>query len=112
MTELLVPILRVADGRVAAAWYERLGFVVDGEHRFAPDLPLYLFLSRGGVELHLSEHEGDAPPHSLVYGYVDDLDAIATELGVPIGHQPWGREVEAVDPDGNRLRLGETTPST
>lgn len=47
MTEYLVPIFRVADGRKAAQWYARLGFEVEGEHRFAPNLPLYLFLKRG-----------------------------------------------------------------
>lgn len=103
--EEMVPILRVADGYEAAAWYGRLGFTVVGEHRFAPDLPLYLFLERGGVHLHLSEHAGDAPPGSLVYYWVDDVDAIAAELGIPVTDQPWGREVEVTDPDGNRLRI-------
>jgi hypothetical protein len=42
--ESISPIFRVADGRVSAGWYARLGFTVTGEHRFAPDLPLYLFL--------------------------------------------------------------------
>lgn len=61
----MVPIFRVADGASTAAWYERLGFELVGEHRFAPDLPLYLFL----------------------------------------GEQPWAREIELTDPDGNRLRI-------
>jgi len=46
MAEEVVPIFRVDDGRAAAAWYERLGFAVIGKHRFAPHLPLYLFLRR------------------------------------------------------------------
>jgi hypothetical protein len=59
------------------------------------------------VHLHLSEHLGDAPPESVAYFYVDDVDAIATELGLTPTLQPWGlREVEAVDPGGNRLRIG------
>ena len=41
VTELLVPIFRVADGGAAARWYERLGFSVVGEHRFAEGLPLF-----------------------------------------------------------------------
>jgi catechol 2,3-dioxygenase-like lactoylglutathione lyase family enzyme len=106
VAEALVPIFRVHDGRTAASWYQRLGFEVVGEHFFTPDLPLYLFLRRGDVTLHLSEHTGDAPPESLAYLYVDDLDAVAREFGAEIVDQPWGREVELTDPAGNRLRIG------
>jgi catechol 2,3-dioxygenase-like lactoylglutathione lyase family enzyme len=107
MSETIVPILRVADGPATAAWYDRLGFTVVDEHRFGPDFPRYLFLRRGGVWLHLSEHTGDAPPASLVYLYVDDVEAVAAEFGVAVDEQPWGREVELTDPDGNRLRVGQ-----
>jgi hypothetical protein len=31
-------------------------------HRFAPDLPLYMQVSRDGSVLHLSEHHGDCSP--------------------------------------------------
>jgi hypothetical protein len=106
MAEELVPIFRVADGHATAAWYSRLGFEVVGEHRFTPDLPLYLFLRRGDVHLHLSEHAGDAPPHSVAYFYVDDVDDLATELGETVIVQPWGREIRLTDPNGNRLRIG------
>lgn len=111
MAEQLVPIFRVADGYAAAEWYRRLGFTVEGEHRFAPDLPLYLYLRRGDMWLHLSEHEGDARPDTLVYLYVDDVDAVAEEFGVEIVDQPWAREVALTDPDGNRLRVGTVHPS-
>ncbi len=107
MPEELVPILRVRNGPTAAEWYARLGFTVEGEHRFAPGLPLYLFLRRGPNALHLSEHEGDARPDTLVYLYVNDVEAIAREFGVPIEEQPWAREVALVDPDGNRWRVGQ-----
>ena len=111
MAEKIVPIFRVADGYAAAEWYRRLGFEVVQEHRFAPDLPLYLFLQRGEERLHLSEHRGDANPGSLVYLYVDDVDAIADEFGATITLQPWAREVALTDPDGNRLRIG-TVPES
>lgn len=106
MPERLVPIFRVDDGVAAAEWYQRLGFRVVGEHRFAPELPLYVFLEREGVQLHLSEHTGDARPGTLVYFWVDDVDAIAEEFGVAVQEQPWAREIELTDPDGNRLRIG------
>ena len=107
MSEELVPIFHVKDGRATAKWYARLGFTLEGEHRFAPELPLYLFLRRGPNALHLSEHAGDAHPNTLVYFYVDDIDAIATEFTAEVIEQPWAREVHLTDPDGNRLRIGE-----
>lgn len=107
MSEELVPIFYVKDGYTTAQWYARLGFTVEGEHRFAPTLPLYLFLRRGNVRLHLSEHKGDARPNTLVYFYVHDVDTIAAEFGVQVEQQPWAREIRLTDPDGNRLRIGE-----
>ena len=107
MTEELVPILHVKDGQATARWYSRLGFEVEGEHRFAPEMPLYLFLRRGNDALHLSEHKGDARPGTLMYFYVHDVDSIAREFKVEVHDQPWAREVQLADPDGNRLRIGE-----
>ncbi len=101
----MIPIFRVVDATKAAEWYSRLGFTVTGEHRFAPGMPLYMFLERNGVELHLSEHTGDARPGTLVYFWVDDVDAVAAEFGVEVETQPWAREVKLMDPDGNRLRV-------
>lgn len=110
MVEEQVPIFRVADASATAAWYGRMGFVVAGEHRFAPGLPLYLFLERNGVQLHLSEHTGDAPPRSLAYFWVTDVDAVATAFGAQVHPQPWGREIELTDPDGNRVRVATPHP--
>ncbi len=107
MTEELIPIFHVKDGYKTAEWYSRLGFQIEGEHRFAPEFPLYLFLGRGDVRLHLSEHEGDAHPNALVYFYVQDVDALAKEFDVEVNEQPWAREVVLNDPDGNCLRIGE-----
>jgi hypothetical protein len=106
MSEELVPIFYVKNGYETAKWYQRLGFVTEGEHRFAPSLPLYLFLRRGSQALHLSEHKGDARPNSLVYFYVTNVDEIAAEFGAEIIDQPWAREVQLTDPDGNRWRIG------
>lgn len=107
MTEEMIPIFHVKDGKATATWYARLGFEIEGEHRFAPELPLYLFLRRGNIHLHLSEHKGDARPNTLVYFWVHDVDTIATEFGVSVKQQPWAREIELTDPDGNRLRIAE-----
>ncbi len=107
MPEEMVPIFHTQDGYAAAKWYARLGFEVESEHRFAPGMPLYLFLKRGTVHLHLSEHQGDARPGTLVYLYVDEVDSIAAEFNAEVQEQPWAREVQLTDPDGNRLRIGE-----
>jgi catechol 2,3-dioxygenase-like lactoylglutathione lyase family enzyme len=106
----LVPIFRVDDGPAAAEWYARLGFEVIGVHRFEPHLPRYMFLRRGDVHLHLSEHRGDAPPHSVAYFYVDDVDALAAAMDVTVEWMPWAREIRLVDPAGNRLRIGTVHP--
>jgi len=107
MSEKVVPIFRVADARSAASWYGRLGFETVGEHRFAPKLPLYLFLKRGDEQLHLSEHTGDQKGPSLVYLWVDDVAAIAEEFHLQVEQQPWAKEIKLTDPDGNRLRVGQ-----
>ncbi len=108
MSEQLAPVLRTTDAARSASWYARLGFEVEGEHRFAPNLPLYLFLRRESMRIHLSEHGGDARPNTLLYLYVDDVDAVAAEFGAGVAEKPWGmREVHLEDPDGNRLRLGQ-----
>ncbi len=61
----------------------------------------------GANALHLSEHKGDARPGTLVYFYVDDIDAIAREFALPVDEQPWAREVHLTDADGNRWRVGQ-----
>jgi catechol 2,3-dioxygenase-like lactoylglutathione lyase family enzyme len=106
VTDELVPVLGVADAETASQWYARMGFETVGEHRFDPGLPAYRFLRRNDVHLHLSEHSGDVPDGSLVYFYVQDVDVIAAEFGVEPVDQPWAREIELTDPDGNRLRIG------
>ena len=110
MTTDAIPVLHVADAQAAAEWYRRLGFVVEFEHRFEPDFPAYVGVRREGAQLHLSEHAGDAPPHTLVYLWVEDVDAVAAEFGAAVDEQPWAREVSLSDPDGNRLRVATPAP--
>ena len=107
----VVPFLRVADAEASAEWYARLGFTVDWRHRFEPGLPLFISMSNGDGQVFLSEHNGDARPDTLLYVYVDDVDAIAAEHGVQAHTAPYGmREIGLTDPDGNRLRLGTPVP--
>ncbi len=59
----VVPVLRIISIEKARKSYiDCSGFHVDWEHRFGPDLPLYMQVSRDGLILHLSEHYGDGSP--------------------------------------------------
>lgn len=109
----VTPILRSFDERLARAFYvDFLGFEVLFEHRFEPGLPLYMGLRRGGCELHLSEHHGDAVPGAAMRIAVDDVDALQAELAAhelpharpSVQAMPWGtRDMAVTDPFGNRL---------
>lgn len=115
-----IPILRSFDEARAKAFYcEFLGFAVVFEHRFEPDLPLYLSVKLGRCELHISEHYGDATPGSALRIPIDDVDAYASELrakqfgnarpGKP-KPSPWGTiEMTIIDPAGNRLTFYSDT---
>ena len=104
--EEVIPILHTENASEAVEWYERLGFSQESVHRFEPGLPAFVTIVRGSIRLFLSEHEGDAHPDTLVYLRVADVDAIAGEFDVDVEEQPWAREIELRDPDGNRLRIG------
>jgi catechol 2,3-dioxygenase-like lactoylglutathione lyase family enzyme len=110
MDEEVIPVLRVSNAAAAAAWYQRLGFAQEWEHRFEPGFPAFVSVARGGVRLFLSEHTGDARPDTLIYLRLRDLDAVAEEFGAAVEQAPGGPEVQLRDPDGNRLRIG--TPAS
>jgi catechol 2,3-dioxygenase-like lactoylglutathione lyase family enzyme len=102
----VVPVLYVEDARRAVSWYERLGFTKEWEHQFEPGFPWFVSVARGHARLYLSEHKGDARPNALIHLYVDDIDVVSEEFGVPIDeHGLAGRECQFEDPDGNRLRV-------
>lgn len=105
-----IPVLRIYDVALAKAFYvEFLGFTVDWEHRFAPDLPIYLQVSRSGVTLHLSEHHGDGTPGTAVYIAVENIGALLRELHAKHGRfsppDPRSKEADIIDPFGNVLRF-------
>lgn len=115
--EKVAPVLPVRSVRAALAHYRALGFQADayGEERDGD--PIYGFLCRDGVELHLVGVPGLDPKAntSACYLYVDDADALYAEwtranvggrLNAP-EDTPYGlRELAHVDPDGNLLRIG------
>jgi catechol 2,3-dioxygenase-like lactoylglutathione lyase family enzyme len=105
MDEEVIPILHVANAANAVAWYQRLGFTKEWEHRFDPGMPAFVSIARGRARLFLSEHQGDARPDTLVWLAVGDIDAVMAEFGRPKDEPPYGCEIELRDPDGNRLRI-------
>ena len=119
MTSLLkaTPIFRMFDVAKAREFYlDYLGFSVVFEHRFEDTAPLYMGLSKDGVNLHLSEHHGDCTPGSAIRIEVTGIDDFHSSLQAKnypylnpgIEEMPWGsREVSIKDPFGNRLTFFE-----
>lgn len=106
-----MPVLRTEDADRSVAWYERLEFHKECEHRFEPGFPSFVSVARGPIRLYLSEHKGDATPNTLIHLYVNDVDAVSNEFGIPVDDKGLaGRECYLRDPDGNRLRIA--TPRT
>lgn len=104
--EEVVPVLHVEDADRAVAWYARLRFEKEWEHQFEPGFPRFVSVARGRVRVYLSEHEGDARPDTLIHLYVEDIDAVSEEFGIPVDEDGLaGRECDLQDPDGNRLRV-------
>jgi len=109
------PIFRMFDEAKTREFYVRwLGFRVQFEHRYEPDMPLYMAIERGNCILHLSEHHGDTTPGSAIRIEVSDVDELHRELSSrPYGFarpsvepRPWGtREISLTDPSGNRLHF-------
>jgi catechol 2,3-dioxygenase-like lactoylglutathione lyase family enzyme len=112
-----IPILRIFDIEKAREFYLGfLGFKVEFEHRFNPDAPLYMGVSRDGCALNLSEHHGDGSPGASVRIAVSGIDAYHAELTGKnyryyhpgIESMPWGaRQMSVTDPFGNRIHFFE-----
>jgi len=115
--ELMAPIFRIYSLDKAREFYvDFLGFKIDWEHRFEPDAPVYMRVSRGGIALHLSEHHGDGTPGSIAYVYMTGVRELHRELNDKkyrhnrpgLQEQDWGMtEMTVVDPFNNRITFGE-----
>jgi catechol 2,3-dioxygenase-like lactoylglutathione lyase family enzyme len=109
----VTPVLRMFDEAKAKEFYVGfLGFTLDWEHRFEPDLPLYLQVSRDACKLHLTGHHGDCSPGAAIRIAMLDVDAYCAELNAKsyrfarpgVAIMPWGtRDMEVIDPFFNRL---------
>jgi catechol 2,3-dioxygenase-like lactoylglutathione lyase family enzyme len=109
----VIPILRIFDLARAKDFYvDFLGFTVDWEHRFEPDAPVYMQVSRSDCRIHLSEHHGDGTPGTTIRVEVDELEAYHADLVAKrykyyrpgLQDQEWGlREMPVKDPFGNQI---------
>jgi catechol 2,3-dioxygenase-like lactoylglutathione lyase family enzyme len=117
--ERAVPTFRIFSLEKAREFYvDFLGFSVDWEHRFEPDAPVYMQVSRATLAFHLSEHHGDGTPGSHVYVYMSGVADLHRELTDKkyrhnrpgLEQQEWGMtEVSVIDPFNNRITFGERT---
>lgn len=108
-----IPVLRIFEENTARYFYlDYLGFKLHWEHRFEPEMPAYMQVSRGECLLHLSGHHGDAAPGAKLRVACEDVHALLAELrgkSYPalrpaIETPPWGgEEMTLTDPFANRL---------
>ena len=114
-----VPIFRIFSLEKAREFYlDFLGFKVEWEHRFEPEAPVFMQVSRGGLAINLSEHHGDGTPGSNVYVHMTGIKALHRELNDKkyrhnrpgLQQQEWGMtELTVTDPFNNRITFGERT---
>jgi hypothetical protein len=117
-----IPLLRIFSVDKAREFYlDYLGFMVDWEHRFEPELPLYMQVSRGGLILHLTEHHGDCTPGSKVFVHLTGVAELHAELKAKsynylrpgLQRAPWGATtLELTDPFMNRILFSESDPAS
>jgi catechol 2,3-dioxygenase-like lactoylglutathione lyase family enzyme len=111
----VVPALRITEYERSKAYYrEVLGFVVDWEHRFEPHFPVFMSVTRDGMQIYLTAHDGDCQVGGLVHFVIADVDAWHREVrahGANVTEAPNNdlgfRNMTVADPDGNQLRFME-----
>lgn len=118
----VILILRIFDEAKMREFYvDYLEFNLDWEHRFDPDSPLYVQVSKDGCILHLSEHHGDACPGSHVRIHIQGIDEYHQRISAKnyryyhpcVGPTPWNsREMTVQDPFGNTITFAEYAEKT
>jgi len=111
-----IPTFRILDYQKATDFYIKgLGFRIDWEHRFRPNHPVYMQISRNGLSLHLSEN---IRFQTGVIVFVDckhlnalylDLNDRQKKIGLTRPERThWQTiQMEIEDPFGNVLRFNE-----
>ena len=112
-----IPIIRIFDEVKAKEFYlEFLGMNLDWEHRFEPDMPVYMQVSRDNLVFHLSEHSGDCSPGCKIFVNINELEKLHQEITSKgykynrpgITTAPWGDRIfEVTDPFSNKILFNE-----
>lgn len=106
----------VTDVDRAKAFYEKVGFNVDHDHRVNEDLRFVQLTPPGSAcSICIGQGLTEMKPGSvdlilLVIKNADEARAELLDRGVDaseVDEQPWGRFVYITDPDGNKLSLQE-----
>ena len=114
-------ILEVKDVKASEAFYRvKLGF---GPGLFFGEPPTFCIVSRDDVTILLdlarTPHPAPLNQYWAMYLYVDDVNAVATELAAPgvafdrePENQPYGcRDFDIRDPDGHLIGIGQNEKS-
>lgn len=117
MLQKTIPILRIFDVAKAKEFYiDWLGFKIEFEHQFEENMPYYIGISRDDIQIHLSEHYGDATPGSKVFIICNEIETFYAELqSRPYKYYRPGLEkafygaleISVQDPFGNKLSFSE-----
>ena len=119
MLKTAIPVIYVSDSKRAEEFYcRRLGFTLLSSWRSQETNadPCYMTVARDGATLHLTSFKDGTVGTwtSNVYVFVDDVDAIYSELAArevtsrPPINQSWGtREIGIRDDDRNVITFGQ-----
>lgn len=111
----VIPAFRITDYKRSKVFYvEGMGFQIDWEHRFEPDFPVFVQITKDEMTIYLTEHTGDCETGGLIHLFVPDVDQWYDELkhkDILISEPPNEnleglRMMTVIDPDGNQLRIG------
>ena len=111
----VIPSFRITDYTVSKAFYvDQMGFKVDWEHRFEPDFPVFVQITKDDMTLYLTEHTGDCQTGGLIHLFVPNVDEWYDELKIKNDMhitRPPNEDIEGLrmmtvtDPNGNQLRI-------
>ena len=117
MLQKNIPILRIFDvGKAREFYIDWLGFTIEWQHQFEENTPWYIGIAKDNIQLHLSEHYGDATPGSKVFIICNEIRTYYQELqSRPYKYYRPALEktfygswcIEVTDPFGNRLSFNE-----
>lgn len=112
MAQTVIPVLRMTNAAISLPFYvQGLGFTIDWEYRHEPGFPVFMQLTRAGQSIYLTEHADDCQVGGAVHFVVPAVDECyrafqaSGQIKVKPPHDTaWKtRELQMVDPDGNKL---------